>query len=85
MSEATPQAWRDYYNILHLITSVIDGAQQDVNIIEKLEALKVEVLDDNDRKTELMKIIDVDPNWTPASLNNKVNYLISKKSDFILE
>ena len=71
---ADKQAWNDRSRLL----SMFQGLQQCLDnfkiFAKELNIFKTEVLGDVDRKAELMKLIDEDPDWDLTLILNKYNY-----------
>ena len=70
---ADKQAWNDRSRLL----SMFQGLQQCLDnfkiFAKELNTFKNEVLDDVERKNELMKLIDEDPDWDLSIILNKYN------------
>lgn len=79
MSQTTEQAFADLPRIIGKINRI----QSDIKIlateIERLEELKIEILDNTKRAAALKKIFDIHPEHTKIILLNMIKRLIDLK------
>jgi len=73
---ANAQSWQDRDKILSILNSMDIYLKSLKTTFESLKAMKIEILDNAERATEMKKIIDIDPIWTMSGLADK--YLFYK-------
>jgi len=74
---ANQLAWQDRDKILAILNSMDIYLRSYKTTFESLKMIKIEILDDVERATEMKKIINIDPIWTMTGLVEK--YLFYKE------
>lgn len=67
------QAWNDRRTIISLFQGLQNSLDNYIIFAKELNKFKNDVLDDTERKTEMKKLIDEDPDWTLTKILNKYN------------
>jgi len=70
---ATKEAWADRETMRSLFQNLQQSLEHYMGRFEELIQFKADVLDDSNRKTEMKKLIDEDPDWDLSKILNKYN------------
>ncbi len=70
---ANQQAWNDRERFIALYSSLQQSIDNFIARFTEIMEFKSEVLDNPDRKIEMKKLIDEDPDWTLIKIQNKYN------------
>lgn len=77
--EANKQAWRDFRVIIGAIETTEGQIQQLYNYIVGIESEKVEIINDIARRDELIKILDVHPDYSLQWAQTRITKLTDLK------
>lgn len=77
--EANKQAWRDFRIIIRSIEVTEGQIQQLYNYIEGVESEKAEIIDDVIRRDELIKILDIHPDYSVNWVQTRITKLAELK------
>jgi len=70
---ADKQAWNDRSRLLSMFQGLQQCLDNYIIFAKELNTFKNEVLDDINRKNEMKKLIDEDPDWDLSTILNKYN------------
>lgn len=71
----TMETWGDFSRIIGDINRSYSEIRELDRLITDLEAAKIEIIDDVDRRDRLIKILDVHPDYSAAWVNQQHNKL----------
>lgn len=77
--KANKQAWRDFRIIIRAIETTEGQIQQLHNYIVGIESEKAEIIDDTARRNELIKILDVHPDYSVQWVQTRITKLTELK------
>jgi len=72
---ANLQAWQDFNKTIRSVMVAVGKVDELYDKIKTLEELKSEIIDDNERKTELIKIFNIHPDYSVAWFTARFNKL----------
>lgn len=70
---ANQQAWMDRGTFISLFSNLESCVANYKIYMEELNKFKTEVLEDPERKDELLKLVKEDPDWDLTKIQNKLN------------
>lgn len=73
--ETTQEGWRSFNRLTNVIDRTESQAQQFYNEFVVLKKLKVQIIDNASLLAEVVKVIDVHPDYTTASIISRINAL----------
>jgi len=77
--KANKQAWRDF----RVITGSLERAESDIqtlyHLIKGIQSEKAEIIDDVDRRNELIKILNVHPDYSVNWVQTRITKLTELK------
>lgn len=79
---ATKQAWDDFSRVIGHINGLQQGIENIHAQIELLEGLKVEIMDATARKNELVKILNIHPDYSVDWVKVRIDKL-TKLKDYL--
>jgi len=73
--ETTQEGWRSFNRLTNVMDRAESQAQQLYNEFVVLKKLKIQIIDNAPLLAEVVKVIDVHPDYTTASIVNRINAL----------
>jgi len=77
---ANLQSWEDFGRVIGSVNRLASDIKEIARDIERLEELKAEIIDDTERKAELIKIFAVHPDYSVTWFTTRFNKLKALKA-----